>query len=144
MLHLGRYTRVGPTYEPSEIDPSRWGGINPWSGSPALPSARLLPEFYARKQSKAMVKFDDDGSGQLDLDEFKVAVAEMTEFRTIPPAQVARVFRDFDVDRSGTIDVSELKAAVNALGIEYTDQRAAGNSSLAQQASLRKMAKHGK
>merc|ERR1719354_1435960 len=56
-------------------------------------------------------KFDVDGSGTMELPEFKVAWRKELNLGGTD-AEIAKAFRDVDVDNSGVIEISEFKEAI--------------------------------
>jgi len=56
-------------------------------------------------------KFDGDGSGSIDIDEFTAGV--MGSIANCDATTVIELFREFDVDRSGFISYNELKVKLN-------------------------------
>mmetsp|Transcript_29582 Transcript_29582/g.29330 ORF Transcript_29582/g.29330 Transcript_29582/m.29330 type:complete len:85 (-) Transcript_29582:32-286(-) len=61
---------------------------------------------------------DTDGSGALDRDEFKSAIAKMVAdhgMNAITEDQINEEFSGLDVDGSGTVDENELQAFVAKL-----------------------------
>ena len=67
----------------------------------------------------AFIQFDDDGSGELDLDEFRAAVLslgiELTDM------QFRDLVNEIDADGSGEIDQEEFKSAVTLLDADVSE-----------------------
>ena len=64
----------------------------------------------------ALDKYDADGTGSLDLLEFRLFV------RGLPGDRVEGAFKQFDANRSGTIELRELKKALKSLGVAATSK----------------------
>ena len=62
-------------------------------------------------------RYDADGNGLLDLDEFYQMVCQLREWQwaTCPP-DVRSTFLEFDKDRNGRLDYRELRNALQACG----------------------------
>merc|ERR1712012_874078 len=56
-------------------------------------------------------KFDADGSGTMELPEFKVAWKKELKLGGTD-AEISKAFRDVDTDRSGVIEITEFKDAI--------------------------------
>ena len=61
-------------------------------------------------------KFDADGNGELDEQEFTAAVREECQLaeETLSSADIAELFAAVDADSSGAIDAAELKMLLSA------------------------------
>lgn len=61
-------------------------------------------------------KYDDDGSGELEIDEFTAAVRQecgLTE-KSVSAEEIMELFGVIDADQSGAIDSKELKVLIKA------------------------------
>ena len=75
---------------------------------------RLMTQVLPRIWNLIKV-IDEDGSGQIEYDEFRNLVAELRRFQEAAADDVLRVFLAFDRDRSRSIDVRELVSASSLL-----------------------------
>ena len=73
----------------------------------------------SNKVNKAFDAFDDDGSGVLDLDEFRGAISEMGFELT--EAQFLLLVAEVDEDADGEIDRLEFANTVQSLGADVTE-----------------------
>lgn len=65
---------------------------------------------------KAMISsVDEDGGGEIDLDEFLLIMAH-DKANTDPLDEARKIFALFDKDGGGTIDANELGDALRAMG----------------------------
>eukprot|EP00966_Prymnesium_polylepis_P168906 3905031-Prymnesium_polylepis.1 len=59
---------------------------------------------------KLLQKYDENQSGQLELEQFNALVAALV------PQKIWRVFHEFDANGNGVLEVNELRAALISLG----------------------------
>ena len=76
------------------------------------------------KVKKAFEAFDEDDSGNLDLDEFREAIASLG--MTLTDSQYDALVLEVDSDGSGEIDLDEFSVAIEQLNADVTE--AAGRS----------------
>ena len=85
----------------------------------ALHCFSRLVQIRTDKIRKAFETYDDDNSGQLDLDEFRQAVrhlgTKLSEF------QFQELVAEIDVDASGEIDIEEFEVAMGILQADVTE-----------------------
>lgn len=89
-----------------------------------------IPPHKASQLREMFDGLDFDGGGEIDLKEFKDAIAYVSEHSTIgtsdilgDPKNVTAIFRAMDADGSGTVDFDEFVLAMTA------DSNAAGSGS---------------
>jgi len=70
-------------------------------------------------------KYDANGNGRIDIQEFLNLVSELIEFKKAAARDpVDGMFARFDINRNGSIDVAELRSALPVLGLAADTQQA--------------------
>ena len=98
----------------AKADDKAFGGrIQLVHGDGAPPIGEQLRRILQRNLLRMVDVFrrwDVDGSGEIDADEFYEAICALGY--DVPPAEAERLFESFDLDGSGTVDYRELQAAL--------------------------------
>ena len=82
-------------------------------------------EEFAEMVRDAFKRFDEDGSGSLDVDEI-LAAFQTLPLETVSEAEVRATFARFDADDSGALDLDEFSELMRELRRENRDKRAGG------------------
>ncbi len=85
----------------------------------ALHCFSRLVQMRTDKIRKAFETYDDDKSGQLDLDEFRQAVRHLGN--KLSEHQFQDLVSEIDVDASGEIDIEEFEVAMGILQADVTE-----------------------
>ena len=78
-----------------------------------------LSKIGSDKVEEAFRHFDEDGSGQLEEEEFKEAV-KMLGF-DLSPAQFSKFWNQIDSDDGGTIELDEFREAIDLMNADVTE-----------------------
>merc|ERR1719219_1665353 len=82
------------------------------SGLAGIDALKMMPEHEMNKiLEEVFEKFDVDGSGTMELPEFKVAWKKELKLGGTD-AEISKAFSDVDSDRSGLIEITEFKEAI--------------------------------
>merc|ERR1719326_1287094 len=80
-----------------------------------------LTEEQVEEFKEAFAVFDEDGSGQIEFEEFlRLMASKINEGDTVE--EMREAFLVFDRDRSGSVTASELKHVMNNFGETVTDE----------------------
>jgi Ca2+-binding EF-hand superfamily protein len=71
---------------------------------------KLKTDWKKASPEELFIKYDADGSGEIDFDEFKVMLPELGV--TLSEAKAFKYFRQCDTDGQGGIDLAEFKVAL--------------------------------
>lgn len=117
-----------PSHTDSEIDVAFRkadgdgnGAIDVHELAGAMASLGIPPRSF-ELALETMRRYDRDGDGSLQLDEFRVLAQEVR--RHVQDAEAS--FAAHDTDRNGRIDVRELFSALSAMGLAETMEHAEG------------------
>ena len=82
-------------------------------------SERALYIFTSKKVEETFRYFDEQGSGQLEEEEFKQAV-KMLEF-DFSPAKFSKFWNQIDSDDGGTIKLDEFRKVIDMMNVDVTE-----------------------
>lgn len=85
----------------------------------AILRARGL-DLSADQLSDLVKKYDTNGDGDIDFEEFAKLMAESDVAET---ARFAQLFKSIDTDSSGSVSVSELRTALENKGVGLSEQQ---------------------